>query len=168
MEIELDFRESIVSDTEGKVQLRIQYIHDPVKLITDTLVSLARSEELILQLLKEIDLIYQKPDLQTSITRKDTFYDGGQYYYSNEESKKNSEYSSRKQTISEELKDMDSFQYDRYFDSNFSSHRPSIFMVNQIIKEKERRRTTLLSCDNENQDINQTQTYLLPKFGVEE
>lgn len=85
-EIELDFRDSFDSDTEGKVILRLQYVHNPVGMINDILKSLQRSEDLILDLLSKIPSLPSKRDLRistfqkTSTVRKDTFYNGGRFY----------------------------------------------------------------------------------------
>mmetsp|Transcript_14897 Transcript_14897/g.13097 ORF Transcript_14897/g.13097 Transcript_14897/m.13097 type:complete len:190 (-) Transcript_14897:52-621(-) len=151
-EIELDFRDSFDSECEGKVLLKIQYVHDPVQLITDILASLERSEKLILRLLNELDNVKIKPDLRISTFNKekcykDTFYQGGQFYSSGEDTRKVS--SDLSQPI-EEGKSGDISNEDDYFDPDLNRHytyRPSEFIYTQIRQEQERRRTKIYSFD---------------------
>ncbi|CAI2367839.1 unnamed protein product [Moneuplotes crassus] len=132
-EIELDFRESFDSETEGKVFLRVQYIYDQISLINDVLASLKRSEELILTLLDKLQNITISQDLRistfqkTSVTLKDTFYNGGRFFSGQQEENKNSSIVTE-QTSSDNTSDSKGF-----------------FMVGQILEQRERSRSKIYS-----------------------
>ena len=128
--------------------------------------SLKRSEELILQLLDELEIMKVKDRLRISRfdhgrSYKDTYYQGGQFYSISDEAKQNS-ITTEDMRSNEEGKYPEESDYENFFEKNKDaalSCRPNDLIIDQIRQEKQRRQTKLYSYEISQDIFQQTANF---------